>query len=255
MTSETTRRKRAYERHNVKTLPPQGDIAELTRRYLHLVHIWARRYARMSTGVIGWEDLVSVGLMGLVQAHRRFDPEAGRPFEVYAEFRIKGAIIDELRRVDPLSQPHRRKAKKLGVALQQLQNELGRAPDPEELAKFLNLPLSEVHELMEQSQSLKFQPVEEIDRHELSYDLAVSGWQRADLEIALTRAIGTLDKRNQTILSLYYVEGLAMSEIAEVLGVTEARISQLHSALIRQLREQLLPKNDGDSKAAVAKAR
>ena len=108
---------------------------------------------------------------------------------------------------------------------------------------------------MEQSQSLKFQPVEEIDRHELSYDLAVSGWQRADLEIALTRAIGTLDKRNQTILSLYYVEGLAMSEIAEVLGVTEARISQLHSALIKQLREQLLPKNEGDAKAAAAKAR
>lgn len=232
-----SRRKRAYEQH--AELPPIGpdDITELMTRYSYLVHIWARRYAGTSTSVIGWDDLVSVGMMGLIQAHRRYDPAAGRPFEVYAEFRIKGAIIDELRRVDPFSQPHRRKVKQLSTAVLELTRELGREPEEAELAHHLKLSPAQIRELKEQSQSLKFHPVEEIDRHSLSYDIAVSGWQRADIEIALTRAIGELDKRSQTIISLYYMEGLTMAEIAEILELTEARISQLHTAAIKMLRE------------------
>jgi len=250
MTPPATKRQRAYERN--KDEPPVGpdDIAELMKRYSRLVHIWARRYAGTSTSVVGWEDLVSVGMMGLVQAHRRFDPTAGRPFEVYAEFRIKGAIIDELRRVDPFSQPHRRKVKQLNNAIQELTKELGREPEESELANFLKLSQTQIRELKEQSQSLKFQPVEEIDRHSLSYDIAVSGWQRADIEIALSRAIAELDKRKQTILSLYYMEGLTMAEIAEVVGLTEARISQLHTAAIKTLRESVT--STGTGKSAVA---
>ncbi len=230
------KRKRTYELH--KDLPPIGpdDIAGLMSRYAYLVHIWARRYAGTSTSVVDWEDLVSVGMMGLVQAHKRYDAAAGRPFEVYAEFRIKGAIIDELRRVDPFSQPHRRKVKKLAAAVMELTKELGREPDEAELARILKLSSAEIRELMEQAQTLKFQPVEELDRHSLAYDIAVSGWQRQDIEIALGRALGQLDDRSRTLVSLYYMEGLTMAEIADVLDLTEARISQLHTAAIKQLR-------------------
>jgi len=253
MNPPSSARQRAYQRYQDQ--PPIGpdDINELTKRYAHLVHIWARRYAGTSAGVVDWDDLVSVGMMGLIQAHRRFDPSAGRPFEVYAEFRIKGAILDELRRVDPFSQPHRRKVRKLTLAIQELTNELGREPDEAELARFLNLSTAQVRELLAKNQTLKFDPVEEIDRHALSNDIAVAGWSRTDLEIALARAIALLDKRNQTILSLYYFEGLSMAEIADTVGVTEARISQLHSAAIKMLREAVAtPK--GSAVHAEAKA-
>jgi RNA polymerase sigma factor for flagellar operon FliA len=240
MSPPETRRDKAYARFATDEAPVgPDDTAELAKRYGKLVHLWARRYAGTSSGVIDWEDLVSVGMMGLIQAHKRFDASVGKPFEVYAEFRIKGAILDELRRVDPYSQPHRRKVRKLSAAFQQLANELGRDPDEDELARFLNLTLEQVRELMQQSQALRFDGVEELDRHGLARDIAVSGWSRTDLEIALSRAIGLLDKRTQTILSLYYFEGLAMSEIANTLGVTEARISQLHTAAIKSLREQV----------------
>lgn len=236
MNPQVSRRERAYRRN--AELPPvaSDDISELMRRYAHLVHLWARRYAGTSTAVIGWEDLVSVGMMGLVQAHRRFDPSGGRPFEVYAEFRIKGAILDELRRVDLYSQPQRRKVRKVALALQQLTHELGREPTERELGQALDLSPAQVRELLEQTQSLKFDSVDVLDRHALAQDIAVSGWSRADLEIALSEAIAGLDKRTQTILSLYYFEGLSMAEIAESIGVTEARISQLHSAAIKELR-------------------
>jgi RNA polymerase sigma factor for flagellar operon FliA len=250
---ETSKRARAYARYKDEAPVGPDDTTELARRYGSLVHLWARRYAGTSSGVIDWEDLVSVGMMGLIQAHRRFDPSAGKPFEVYAEFRIKGAILDELRRVDPFSQPHRRKVRKLGTAIQQLTNELGREPQEAELALFLNLTLPQVRDLLNQAQALKFDGVEEIDRHALAKDIAVSGWSRTDLEIALSRAISLLDKRNQTILSLYYYEGLSMAEIADTLGVTEARISQLHSAAIKMLREAVATPAHGSAKAPVAR--
>lgn len=245
MSPPELRRDKAYARF-AKDEPPVApeDTTELARRYGRLVHLWARRYAGTSSGVIDWEDLVSVGMMGLIQAHKRFDASVGKPFEVYAEFRIKGAILDELRRVDPYSQPHRRKVRKLSAAIQQLANELGRDPEEAELARFLDIPVEQVRELLQQSQSLRFDGVEEIDRHALARDIAVSGWNRTDLEIALSRAIKMLDKRTQTILSLYYFEGLAMSEIAGMLGVTEARISQLHSAAIKALRGEVATSRD-----------
>lgn len=238
MSPHETRRNKAYAKFaSDPASVSDEDPAELTRRYGHIVNLWARRYAGTSSGVIDWEDLVSVGMMGLLQAQKRFDASVGKPFEVYAEFRIKGAILDELRRVDPYSQPQRRKVRKLASALHDLVHELGREPDEAEVANYLGISIEQVRELQSQAQALKFEGVEELDRHTLSNDIAVSGWSRADLEIGLARAISGLDKRTQTILSLYYTEGLAMSEVAELLGVTEARISQLHSAAIKALRE------------------
>ncbi|MCC6623446.1 MAG: FliA/WhiG family RNA polymerase sigma factor [Deltaproteobacteria bacterium] len=232
-------RERAYAQHRPPPTddgPASLDPSELARRYSHIVHVWARRYAGTSAAVIDWHDLVSVGMMGLIQAAQRFDPSSGKPFETYAEFRVKGAMLDELRRVDPFSQPQRRKVRRLSRAMEELRNELGREPTEDELAQFLALPIEQIRELLTQLKQSHQEGVEDIDRHALSRELAVSGWSRADLHIALTSAISKLDKRNQTILALYYFEGLAMAEIAQLLKVTEARISQLHSAAIKELR-------------------
>lgn len=233
-------RQRAYSKIQQQA-GPTGDIAseefsDLAAKYAYLVHRWARRYAGTSAAVIDWDDLVSVGMMGLIQAQQRFDPSSGKPFEAYAEFRIKGAILDELRRVDPFSQPLRRKVRRLARAVEVLANELGREPSEAELAEHLEIPIDQVRTLLTQAQEFRHTSVDEIDRHALSRDLAVSGWSRADLKVALGQGIRELDERSQMIVGLYYFQGLSMGEIGRTLGVTEARISQLHSAAIAALR-------------------
>lgn len=238
MSDPSSQREKAYAKF--RTMPEGGPAAlspsELAQRYASIVHVWARRYSGTSMAVLDWHDLVSVGMMGLIQAAQRFDPSSGKPFEKYAEFRVKGAMLDELRRVDPFSQPQRRKVRRLSRAMEELRNELGREPAEDELARFLELSIDTVRDLLSQLKQTHQEGVEDIDRHALTRDLAVSGWSRTDLHIALTRAIAALDTRTQTILSLYYFEGLAMAEIATILKVTEARISQLHSAAIKELR-------------------
>lgn len=237
---QNQRRRRAYARFAQPEQPSAEEYAELAAKYAYLVHRWARRYAGTSAAVIDWDDLVSVGIMGLIQAKQRFDPSSGKPFEVYAEFRIKGAILDELRRVDPFSQPLRRKVRRLSRAVEELTNELGREPSEHELARVLDIPVADVRRLLEQVQHLRQTSVDEIDRHSIAKDLAISGWSRAELKAALSQALRRLDKRDQTIVALYYFEGLSMAEIGRTVGVTEARVSQLHSAALKQLRVALV---------------
>lgn len=239
MTPPDRLRERAYGRfaQPAEVAITPETVTDLAKRYSHLVRIWARRYARMSSAVIDWEDLVSVGMMGLVTSYQRFDPSSGKPFETYAEFRIKGAMLDELRRIDPYSQQHRRSVRHAARAIEVLTNELGRRPAEDELAERLNVPIAHVREFLTQLDSGQHVPFEEADRRVLAHGLAVSGWSRADLELALAQSIATLDARSQTILSLYYIEGLSMAEISHVFSLTEARISQLHSAAIKTLRE------------------
>ena len=240
---QNQRRQRAYAKFARQEPAPaisDEDYAELSRKYAYLVHRWARRYAGTSMAVIDWDDLVSVGIMGLIQAKQRYDPESGKPFEVYAEFRIKGAILDELRRVDPFSQPLRRKVRRLSRAIEELTNELGREPTDHELGLCLGIPLEDVQKLLEQVQHLRQTSVDELDRHSLARDLAISGWSRAELKVALSESIRRLDPRDQTVLGLYYFQGLSMGEIGRVIGVTEARVSQLHSGALRTLREALI---------------
>jgi len=244
--TQMRRRARAYAKFKPAEEPE--DFAELARKYTYLVHRWARRYAGTSAAVVDWDDLVSVGMMGLIQASQRFDASSGKPFETYAEFRIKGAILDELRRVDPYSQPLRRKMRRVSRALEVLTHELRREPSEHELAEHLELPLEKTRELLTQLHSYRHAPVEEIDRHSLSRDLAVSGWSRTDLRVALSQAITALDERSQSILGMYYFKGLSMGEIGRTLGVTEARISQLHSAAIRTLRAAVEERNKGSAR-------
>ncbi len=240
--SSTARRKKqlhkAYGRPAARRKTDE-DFAALAKKYAYLVHRWARRYANTSGGVVDWEDLVSVGLMGLLQAKMRYSPDSERPFETYAEFRIKGAILDELRRIDPMSQPMRRKVRVLARKIEELSHELGRPPSEQELAAALDLPLDKVQKLRRETQELRFTELTQANTQTLRNDLAVSGWSRAELKAALVESIRTLDKRSQTILNLYYFDGLTMRELGKVLDLTEARVSQLHKAAIKHLRSHL----------------
>ena len=239
--SETVRRKieRAYTESGVADIRNTAEWARqqeaVVREYAHLVRKIARRFARASGGAVDVEDLTSVGMMGLLDAHGRYDPEGGRRFEVYAEFRVRGAIIDEMRRLDPMSQPMRRKARAMTRVRQGLAQELGREPTSEEHAERMGVSLDEFHRLQNELQPQIH--ISDDGATDICDNLAFSALDKVSMHSVVSKAIKMLPERSQQVLALYYFQDLTLREIGEVLEVTEARVCQLHKEAVLQMRK------------------
>jgi RNA polymerase sigma factor for flagellar operon FliA len=221
------------------------DMEDVIRQHAHIVSRVARRIARRTGGAVDMDDLVSAGMLGLIDAHGKYSPDGGRDFATYAEFRIKGSILDELRRMDPMSQPMRRKARAIEKARHALSHELGREPLDTELAVRMGLRVEELERLLDEVQPMTFVGVTEVDFTDLRDELALSRMNRAAMKATLVRAISDLPERIQQVLSLYYFHDLTLREIGEVLEVTEARVCQLHKEAIKRMRAFL---EQGDDK-------
>jgi RNA polymerase sigma factor for flagellar operon FliA len=201
-------------------------------------------------------DLISYGLLGLIGAIERFEPERGIKFETFAMTRIRGAIIDELRSLDWVPRSVRARAREIEAAQNKLEHELQRSPTEAELAEQLN-----ISEEMLQSSLLEIANSSVYALDELWSVSDASGDQvslldtisdpRADdpqeslasteIKDRLTEAIASLPEREQLVVALYYYEGLTLREIGEVLGVTESRVSQLHTKAVMRLKSALQP--------------
>lgn len=186
------------------------------------------------------QELWGVGAMGLIEAAGRFDPSRSVRFEAFAEHRIRGAMIDELRRMDRLPRRLRARSDKILKARAKLTQTLGRDPDEEEIARVVDMSAQEVTE------------IESVGRPQLSLDLIPLAVDQASPEdVALqidrieqtTRAIARLPERLQILLSLHYVEGLTYREVAGIFEVSEPRICQLHKEAVKRLRTLLEPEN------------
>ncbi len=205
----------------------------------------ARRLARRLPAHVEIDDLVSSGVIGLMEAADRFDPTRVDRFEAFAEFRIRGAMLDDLRSRDTLSRDMRRLSNELREATRKLESQLGRTPDQEELAAILGV---EVDELYARQQKLSGSSVVGIDDagpdflertcDESSPDPFELTSHRETLG-RLVEGIGRLPDKMQQVLSLYYIENLNLKEIGSVLGVTESRVCQIHGEATRRLRETL----------------
>jgi RNA polymerase sigma factor for flagellar operon FliA len=212
-----------------------GDESALISRYSGLIDRIARRLASRTGIPVG--DLWSVGALGLLEAARRFDASRDIRFESFAEHRIRGAMLDELRRMDHLPRRLRSETEKLAKARQRLSQALGREMTSDELAAELGLNLEELGEL-----ELMTLPVMPLDpnlpaaSHAPRQDDELS---RAELVKALSDAVAALPQRLQTVLSLHYIEGLTYREIAGILEVSEPRVCQLHSEAVGKLRASL----------------
>jgi RNA polymerase sigma factor for flagellar operon FliA len=176
----------------------------------------------------------SAGALGLLEAAKRFDPNRPVKFESFAEHRIRGAILDELRRMDHLPRRLRTRTSKLARAKQDLEHGLGRDATPDELAEAAGMDLAELGAIQQLAQPhLPLTP-------DLVRGAPVSGPEEEasnkQLVEALSNAISSLPPRLQTLLSLHYVEDLTYREISELLGVSEPRVCQLHAEAIRKLR-------------------
>lgn len=232
-----------------------GDGADarevLLERHLPLVRYVARGVWKRIRGKLEIDDLVSAGTVGLINAVESFEPERGLAFSTFATPRIRGAILDHLRRWDHVPRSVRRKQRSLEEAREALTGRLGRAPTRTEIADELEVDLETVcrweSDVSDAVHVALDAPLPGEGKNLTSGEVVPGETGEAteeaiahDEEVVLLRdAIQTLPERERQILALYYHEGLKMREIAEVLGVTESRISQIRSKSLKTLRAEL----------------
>ena len=196
------------------------------------------------------EDLVSAGTIGLMDAVRRFDAGKQVKIETYARYRIRGAILDALRNLDPASRDMRRKNKRAEQVFRQLEAKLGRPATDSEMAQALHVTLKEWYQTVNQLQSMGVEwlrPTHMADTHQPEQDeLPAVGQQtqfdlcyREERRALLNRALERASERERRILSLYYEHDLTMKEIGDELGIDESRVSQIHSAALQRLRTRV----------------
>jgi RNA polymerase sigma factor for flagellar operon FliA len=198
-------------------------------------------------------DLISYGLVGLIGAIERFEPERGK-FETFAMTRIRGAIIDELRSLDWVPRSVRSRAREIEQVQAKLEHELQRAPSEAELAAKLNMTEEELQSALLEIANSSVYALDELwtvsdssgDQVSLLDTIADEGaadpqeaLATTEVKDRLTEAIGGLPEREQLVVALYYYENLTLREIGEVLGVTESRVSQLHTKAVMRLKSHL----------------
>ncbi len=225
---------------------------ELIREYAPLIKFVAQKIAVRLPPNIELDDLISAGSIGLMDAIDKWDPNRDNKFKTYAEFRIRGAILDELRSQDWVPRSVRDKSKALDRTIAHLEIEIGRAPTDEELSTRLNMSMHEFHDLVNQVRpvsllSIDDQPTfSDSDKKSIANLLegAKSGnpFNQLNLKVVkdvVAKAIEELPERQRLVLSLYYFEDLNLKEIGQVLNVTESRVSQLHAQAVIRLRSKL----------------
>lgn len=222
---------------------------KLIMKYAPLVkNIVERIAAKVPPHVADRQDLMHVGIIGLISALEKFDKSRNVQFETYARFRIRGAVLDELRARDWQPRSARNKDAKIEKAIFELRKLLGRQPQEEEIADHLGVSLEEYHQLLEEACGVSLLKSEDLppDYCEKygSYDVLERIDQgnpfvllaKNELKGTLKRAIEGLPEKEKVVLSLYYYEELTMKEIGLVLRLTESRVCQLHSQAILRLR-------------------
>lgn len=214
--------------------------SELVSQYLPLVRLHAGRLALGLPAHVNRDDLVQAGVLGLLEALQRFDPSRGVRFESFAALRIRGAMLDELRRLCWLPRSLLRQMREIDRASQALAAKLGREPELEEVADYLQIAVEQLRKtatmincgaVLSMEDSLFAAPeTEGPEIATLDRLIAIEEKER------LAAAIGQLPERQQQLLALYYQEELTLKEIGLVLGVTESRVCQLHARIVARLR-------------------
>lgn len=239
--------------------PPWPEVLDretqerLVLEYAPLIKYIAARMAMRLPPHISLDDLISAGMLGLLDAIKKFDPTKKISFRTYAEFRIKGAILDELRHLDWVPRSIRKKSSQLEKAYTKLLIELGRPAEAEEVAEALGLTLEEFYQLLDETKTISLLDVEAVRRNlsEMSETELCEILQDenardpyiavhfGELRQALLKALESLPDKEKLLISLYYYEELTMKEIGAIMGYTESRISQLHTQAIYHLWSKL----------------
>lgn len=222
----------------------------LVMAHVSLVRALAQRLAQRLPSQVELNELVSVGVLGLVEAANRYQPSLGVPFDAFARRRIHGAMLDALRDVDWAPRSLRKLRRDVDAALARLRHELGREPREDEMAVALNLSPEQFARALEDLRTLELATVRELDATNEDGETflnvlvdpdegAVAQLERKELRAHLASALAALPERERQILALSYDEELTLAEIGQVLGVSESRVCQLRSLAISRLRTTL----------------
>jgi len=246
----------AMVRDKIPGITDPGRQEEMVRQYAPLIRYIASRLALRLPSHISQEDLFSAGIIGLMDAIQKFDPTKNINFKTYAEFRIKGAMLDELRSLDWIPRSVRKKSHMVEDAYAEVQRRLERPAETEEVAAALGLELEEFYKLLDETKAVSIMGLDgprkvmgssaeggdqdflEIIQDDSALDSFFSV-HFGELQSILMRGIEALPDKEKLLISLYYHEELTMKEIGQIMGYTESRISQLHTQAICRLRHKL----------------
>ena len=226
---------------------------EVIKKYSPMIKYVANRIAMRLPPHIEVDDLISVGVLGLMDAISKYDSSRGAKFKTYAEFRVRGAILDELRSMDWVPRSIRQKASQVDKVVVALQSKLSRQPEDEEVAKEMGLSLDQFHNTLNETKSIPIFSLEDLGIAKESGEQqslldCLAGKADADpqtqirlveLKEIIAKAIDALPEKERLMVSLYYYEELTMKEIGAVLDITESRVSQIHSKAVYRLRTKL----------------
>lgn len=234
-----------------KREPDRQTRDRLILHYSPLVKYVASRVLSRLPDSVDQADLVSYGILGLIDAIEKFDMERGVKFETYAVPRIRGAILDELRSIDWVPRSVRAKARAADQAYSKLEHSLKRSPTDEELATELGITQNELDTLSRQTARAGVLQLDEVlfsggqgerTLGDTIPDASEGPWasvEMAETRRMLARSISALPDRERTVLTLYYYEGLNLAQIGDILGVTESRACQIHTKAVTHLRNRL----------------
>jgi RNA polymerase sigma factor FliA len=236
-----------------KQSPDNAKLREqLILKYLHLVRYVVSRMPLTLPMGIASEDLLSYGTMGLMEAVERFEPERGLKFETYAVTRIRGSIIDQLRFQDWIPRGVRRRSKELAQTMQDLEKELGRVPNNDELAARLGVTKKRLNVILSETQNYMVSLDDTVGNDSSGSSLLIldmvedknspdpqGQYEENEMRKRLANAIASLPEREKLLIALYYHENMTLREIGDVISVSESRACQLHAQAILRLRGKM----------------
>lgn len=221
--------------------------------YSYLVKQIASRFSLRLPSTVFFEELVSAGSLGLIDAVDKFDPSKHVSLKTYAQYRIKGAILDELRSMDTYSRSMRKKIQDITKAVRAVEDQKGSAANDEEVSREMGISLEEYYDMLTSIHGASILSLDEFIKTKKNdtysntrFQSAVKGddtpdesFDREEFKFILTKAIKTLSEKEQMVISLYYYDELTLKEIGEVLSLTESRICQIHTAVLVKLKARL----------------
>jgi len=222
---------------------------KLILEYAHLVKYVAGRLSIYFGSNVEYDDLVGFGVFGLIDAIEKFDINKGVKFETYASLRIRGSVIDSIRELDWVPRSLRQKNKELEKTYAELENELGHSATDVEIAKKMGISTDELHKIINEVNITAMISLEDFLEQNYDSGLDIPNYNRDDrpeshIEIAeikdiLADSIDKLPEKEKLVISLYYYEEMTLKEISAIMGVSESRISQLHTKAILRLKGKL----------------
>lgn len=228
----------------------EKDRNDIVLEYMDLVKKIVMRFRGSFNNYAQIDDMINQGIIALIDAVEKYDPYMGNKFETFATVKVRGAIIDMMRKGDWVPRNQRSLSKELDTVYANLYADLGREPSKEELAEAMNLTVANLEKILEQRQNSMILSYEEVINEKMqaatplfvnSGDIQTpeSSLLQSELVQQLAAAIEELNEKERLVVSLYYYENLKLKEIAQVMNITESRVSQIHSAAILKMKHRL----------------